>query len=67
MNLTPPDLRGVAFPPLPLRVVLGNEGFRIFFSLTALFAAFWPLWGSGSGRWTCPLAAYLPGSGMRMR
>lgn len=41
-----PDLRGkpVTPPTLPLRAVLGDEGFRIFFPLTALFAALWPLW-----------------------
>ncbi len=41
-----PDLRCIPFRPplLPLRAVLGDEGFRIFFPLTALFAALWPLW-----------------------
>ncbi|MFN3994370.1 MAG: NnrS family protein [Tabrizicola flagellatus] len=42
-----PDLRGpppAPPPPLPLRAVLGDEGFRIFFPLAALFAALWPLW-----------------------
>ena len=43
---TIPDLRGLptASPPLPLRAVLGDEGFRIFFPLAALFAALWPMW-----------------------
>lgn len=41
-----PDLRGTPFdpPPLPLRAVLGDEGFRIFFPLTAVSAALWPIW-----------------------
>lgn len=41
-----PDLRGIPLrpPPMALRAVLGDEGFRIFFPLAALFAALWPLW-----------------------
>jgi uncharacterized protein involved in response to NO len=61
-----PDLRGIPFAPpppppppaLPLRAVLGDEGFRLFFPLTAVFAALWPLW------WMWLWALDLPAAGL---
>lgn len=55
-----PDLRGTPFvpPPLPLHAVLGDEGFRIFFPLSAIFAALWPMW------WVWIWALDLPAGGL---
>jgi len=58
-----PDLRCTPFtpPPLPLRIVLGDEGFRIFFPLTALFAALWPLWWAWVWALDLPVGRLPPG------
>lgn len=58
-----PDLRGipVALPPQPLRAVLGDEGFRVFFPLAALMAALWPLWWVWLWGLDLPAAGLAPG------
>ncbi|MFV0408526.1 MAG: NnrS family protein [Paracoccus sp. (in: a-proteobacteria)] len=45
-----------------LRDVLSDEGFRLFFPLAALYAAFWPLLWVGLWSFDLPLARDLPAS-----
>lgn len=47
---------------MPIRKVLSDEGFRLFFPLAALYAALWPLLWVGLWAFDLPLARNLPAS-----
>ena len=57
-----PDLPGASGPreAIPLHEVLSDEGFRLFFPLTALHAALWPFLWVAAWSFDLPFAGRLP-------